>query len=229
MNQNIDNINRNKPDINKNNIVSMLETPYIKVFDYQYAEGRHYYNATRRSFEDLMVLKSDEDFKAATPDAVTIMVVLCVEGDEPRLLLAREYRYPAGQFLLSPPAGVLDPEDKKAKEPVLSAAKRELKEETGIVLNDNDKIFVINPLLFSTPGMTDESNAIACAVVHLKDLSILTQNGAEASELFDGFRLLTKSDAKNMIKNGRDEDGLYYSVFTQIVLNYFVQDRWMEE
>ena len=219
----------NKPDINKGNIVEVVDAKYIRVFDYQYAPGRHYYNATRRHLDDLMVLKSEEEFKEALPDAVTIMTVICLPNEEPRLLLAREYRYPAGQFLLSPPAGVLDPEDRETNNPILTAAARELKEETGLVLGEKDTLSVVNPLLFSTPGMTDESNAIACAVFYLDDLSILTQNGAESSELFDGFRLLTKNEAENMIINGRDEYGYFYSVFTQIVLNYFVHDRWQNK
>ena len=222
-------MNKNKPDINKGNIVEVVDAKYLRLYDYQYAPGRHYFNATRRHLDDLMVLKDENEFKEAIPDAVTIMVVIKTKDGEPKLLLAREYRYPAGQFLISPPAGVLDPEDKLSDNPILSAAKRELKEETGIVLSKDDKLFIVNPLLFSTPGMTDESNAIACAVINLDDLSILSQNGAEDSELFDGFRLLTKSQAENMIRNGRDEDGFFYSVFTQIVLNYFIYDRWMEE
>lgn len=222
-------MNKNKPDINKGNIVEVVDAKYLRLYDYQYAPGRHYFNATRRHLDDLMVLKDENEFKEAIPDAVTIMVVIKTKDNEPKLLLAREYRYPAGQFLISPPAGVLDPEDKLSDNPILSAAKRELKEETGIILSKDDKLFIVNPLLFSTPGMTDESNAIACAVINLDDLSILSQNGAEDSELFDGFRLLTKSQAENMIRNGRDEDGFFYSVFTQIVLNYFIYDRWMEE
>ena len=222
-------MNKNKPDINKGNIVEVVDAKYLRLYDYQYAPGRHYFNATRRHLDDLMVLKDENEFKEAIPDAVTIMVVIKTKDGEPKLLLAREYRYPAGQFLISPPAGVLDPEDKLSDNPILSAAKRELKEETGIILSKDDKLFIVNPLLFSTPGMTDESNAIACAVINLDDLSILSQNGAEDSELFDGFRLLTKSQAENMIRNGRDEDGFFYSVFTQIVLNYFIYDRWMEE
>ena len=216
----------NKPDINRNNIVEILDAKYIRVFDYQYAPGRHYYNATRRHLDDLMVLKSEEEFKTALPDAVTIMVVIKTKDEEPKLLLAKEYRYPAGQFLISPPAGVLDPEDKEQNDPILSAAKRELIEETGIVIKDTDELFVINPLLFSTPGMTDESNAIVCAVINLDDLSILTQKGAESSELFDGFRLLTKKEAETIINSGRDNEGFYYSVFTHIVISYFISDRW---
>lgn len=37
-----------RPKITKQNIKTLLETKFIKVFDLQYAEGRHYYNATKR-------------------------------------------------------------------------------------------------------------------------------------------------------------------------------------
>lgn len=44
-------------------IKSLFESKFIKVFDLQYQEGRHYYNATRRDEEDLVAAKSTEEFK----------------------------------------------------------------------------------------------------------------------------------------------------------------------
>lgn len=44
-------------------IKSLFESKFIKVFDLQYREGRHYYNATRRDEEDLVAAKSTEEFK----------------------------------------------------------------------------------------------------------------------------------------------------------------------
>ena len=38
-------------------IKSLFESKFIKVFDLQYGEGRHYYNATRRDEEDLVAAK----------------------------------------------------------------------------------------------------------------------------------------------------------------------------
>lgn len=35
-------------------IKSLFESKFIKVFDLQYREGRHYYNATRRDENDLV-------------------------------------------------------------------------------------------------------------------------------------------------------------------------------
>lgn len=215
-----------KPIIRKENVVSLFESRFIKVFDLQYEEGKHYYDASRRPLEKLMATKSDEEFRNALPDAVTCVVIVDVKGDEPKLLLTREYRYPTGQFLLSPPAGLLDKEDEDQAEPLLSTAKREIEEETGIVMKDTDSVYVINPLLFSSPGMTDESNALVCAVAHLDDLSCLSQQGAVGSECFDGFVLLTAKEARETLKTGRDSEGCFYSVYTWSALMYFLSDMW---
>ena len=215
-----------KPVILKENIEPLFDSKFIKVFDLQYEEGKHYYDATRRSLDRLAAIKSDSEFRAMLPDAVTCVVILKVKDEEPKLLLTKEYRYPAGQFLLSPPAGLLDPEDEAEKQPILAAAKREIQEETGIQLSEQDTLSVINPLLFSSPGMTDESNALACAVIHLEDLSALSQDGAVGSECFDGFRLLSAAQAREILKAGKDQDGLFYSVYTWTALMYFISDLW---
>ena len=215
-----------KPEIKKEHVKPLFESKFIKVFDLQYEEGKHYFDATRRSADNLMVIKSDKEFKTALPDAVTCVVILNIKDEEPKLLLDYEYRYPAGQFLLSPPAGLLDPEDANAAAPLLATAKREIEEETGLILKETDKLFTINPLLFSTPGMTDESNALVCAVVNLEDTSTLSQEGALGTECFNGFELITKEEASKLLQNGRDKNGIFYSVFTWAALMYFVSDLW---
>ena len=215
-----------KPTIKKENVKPLFDSKFIKVFDLQYEEGKHYYDATRRPLDRIAAVKSEEEFRTMLPDAVTCVVILNIKDEEPKLLLSKEYRYPAGQFLLSPPAGLLDPEDAGTENPILTAAKRELKEETGLTITEKDSLFVINPLLFSSPGMTDESNALACAVVRLEDKSGLSQDGAVGSECFDGFELLSKEEAMEILKNGKDKDGIFYSVYTYCCLMYFVSDLW---
>lgn len=215
-----------KPVIKKENITPLFESKFIKVFDLEYEEGKHYYDATRRPLDKLMAIKTDGEFKTSLPDAVSCVVILKINEEEPRLLLTKEYRYPAGQFLLSPPAGLLDTADENAENPLLATARREIEEETGLVLSDRDSLHVINPLLFSTPGMTDESNALVCAVVHLENTNALSQDGAVGTERFDGFELLTRKDALRILKNGRDDDGIFYSIFTWATLMYFVSDLW---
>ena len=215
-----------KPIIKKENIKSLFESKFIKVFDLQYEKGKHYYDASRQPLDQLVAIKSEEEFRAILPDAVTCVVILNIKDEEPKLLLSREYRYPTGQFLLSPPAGLLDPEDSNTENPILTAAKREIKEETGLTITEKDSLFIINPVLFSSPGLTDESNALACAVIQLNNISGLSQDGAVGSECFDDFELLSKQEATEILKNGTDRYGIFYSVYTYCCLMYFVSDLW---
>ena len=215
-----------RPEITKQNIKPLLETKFIKVYDMQYEEGKHYYNATRRSEEDLVAIKSEEKFKTMLPDAVSCVVIWNPPKEEPKLILSREFRYPAGQFLLSVPAGLIDAADKKESNPLFGTAKRELKEETGIIVQDTDEMQVINPCLFSTPGMTDESNALVKIVLNRERLSGISQDGAEGSECFDGFCFLTKKEAQKILKDGVDENGIFYSVYTWTALAFFAADMW---
>ena len=217
-------------------IKSLFESKFIKVFDLQYQEGRHYYNATRRDEEDLVAAKSTEEFKKMLPDAVSC-VVICnpsdddeKSGHEPCLLMNREFRYPTGQYLLSVPAGLIDPEDCTGDNDntasLIKTAMRELHEETGLKETEEDEVSIINPCLFSTPGMTDESNALVKIVLNRDSLNGMSQDGAVGGELFDGFDLLTKAQAKKILEDGVDEHGIYYSVYTWAALTYFVADLW---
>lgn len=215
-----------KPTLKKENVTQVFDNRYVKVFDMQYVPGRHYMNATRRNADQLVALKSDEEFRTMLPDAVSIVLILCIDGEEPKLCLNSEFRYPTGQFLLSVPAGLMDPADAAANEPVIATAVRELGEETGIHLEDNDQISIINPLLFSTPGMTDESNALVQIVLNRKQMPGMTQNGAEGGECFDGFRLIEKDEAVQILRQGVDQDGIFYSVYTWAALMSFVSGLW---
>ena len=210
------------PEINKEKVETLYENRFLKCFDLQYAEGKHYYVASRRDREDLVAGKTDEEFRSMLPDAVTIAVVLHLPGNETRLLMSYEYRYPAGQFLLSPVAGLLDPEDRKAENPLVTAAVREIREECGLTVKVSDRVTVLNPCAFSTPGMTDESNAFLCAEITLDNLDDLNQDGAEGSELFDGFELLDRERAQEIFRTGRDEHGNFYSLAAWMVLSIYL-------
>ena len=218
----------NPPVIRKENVVEIVDRKFIRVYDLQYAPGKHYYDATRRPLEDIVAIKDKAAHQAMFPDAVSCIVIIDQEGREPRLLLQNEFRYAAGQFLLSVPAGLIDAEDKeKSREAaIIATAVREMKEETGLTLTEEDSVTVANPFLFSTPGMTDESNALACVVIRSFREADLSNDGAVGSEVFDGFFLLSKEDALRLMRQGCDDNGIFYSVFTWAALNYFISDLW---
>ena len=216
------------PAINKENIETLLETRFVKVYDLQYAPGRHYYDASRREKDELIAVKSDEEFRTMAPDAATCILIMRSKAKEPRLFLQYEYRYPTGRFLLSPPAGLIDKEDIGKEDAVILTARREIFEETGVTVRDTDKIFEVNPLVFSSPGLTDECNALVCAVVSVEGEDEITQDGAVGSEYFDGYVLLTEDDARRVLREGRDAVGNFYSVYTWAALIYFVSGMWKD-
>lgn len=216
------------PEMKKENAELLLDKRFVRVWDLMYWEGKHYYNVTRRQKDDLTAFKSEKEFCSMLPDAVTCAVILCTPAAEPRLVLTWEYRYPTGQFLLSPPAGLIDPEDAAGEQPLVSAAKREIFEETGLQVTEQDRVFPIVPLCFSSPGLTDESNAMMAAVLKRKELPRLSQLGAVGSECFDGFELVSPREAEEILDRGTDPAGHFYSVYTWCVLQYFVSGKWRE-
>ena len=209
-------------EIDRQSIDMLCETKFLSCYDLRHAEGKHYFEASRRKKEDLVVRKTDAEFREMLPDAVTIAVVLHLPGNETRLLMSYEYRYPVGQFLLSPVAGLLDPEDRQSDSPLVNAAVREIREETGLTVKESDRIRVLNPCAFSTPGMTDESNAFLCAEITLDSLDDLNQDGAVGTELFDGFELLDRERAERIFRTGRDDHGNFYSLAAWMVLSIFL-------
>jgi ADP-ribose pyrophosphatase len=109
-----------------------------------------------------------------------------------RVLLARQYRYAAGQRLWELPAGRID-----HGEAPLAAAKRELLEETGYTARHWKRAL----FFYSSPGFLDETMAIYLA-------SGLVPGQAQPEE--DEFirkRLFPLPAAVRMVMSGRIQDG----------------------
>ena len=207
-------------------IDSLFETKFLSLFDIRYAKNKHYFTATRRKKEEIAANLSDTEFLQMLPDAVSCCVILRAAGKEDRLLLTEEFRYPVGQFLLSVPAGLIDPEDRMLPkdEAICRTAKREVEEETGMHFRENDEISIVSSCLLSSPGMTDESNAVVKMILHEPDLSCLSTKGTSGSELFKGFRILSVEEAKQIMEKGADLDGRFLSAFTWIGIRTFLSE-----
>jgi ADP-ribose pyrophosphatase len=84
------------------------------------------------------------------------VVVLAVDESrrQPRVLLERQYRYAARDYLWELPAGRIDPGENE-----LAAARRELREETGYRARHWKRIL----FFYSSPGFLDETMAIYLA------------------------------------------------------------------
>ena len=198
----------------------LLETPYIRVYDLVYEDGTHYYDASRRKTGDLAA----EHEETTMADAVSAFVVL--NGEKPRLLLFYEDRYPTGQYTLSIPSGLIDPADSSEENPLFHAMIRELHEETGIEITDQDKLDLINPLVYCSPGFTDECTALISVVVNSDWQHHLSQTGGERAEHFDGFVLADEQEVLELLRKGTDAYGHPYPLVAWAAMSWFVSGMW---
>lgn len=213
----------------KEQIKKLYDSKFMKMYDLQYKEGKHYYCASRREEDRLQAVLPKEKYGSLPPDGVSCVVVLRVKGEEPKLLLNWEYRYPAGQYLLSVPAGLVEAEAwNSTEEAIKNTAVRELKEETGIVVGEKDEVSIINPFVFSSPGMTDEANALVYMSINRDTMPELSQSGAEGSEKFEGCRLVSLAEARKYLVDGKDEHSIYYPVYTWAALMFFVTCEFLK-
>ena len=131
---------------------------------------------------------TDEFDIARHPGASAIVPFMSdPQGENPQLLLLRQFRYAAGGYVYEIPAGRLDAGEKPA-----ACAVRELKEETGCTAER----MVPLTTMFTTPGFTDE-------VIHLFMATGLThgQHEREADEFVD-IVLMSLSEALELIRTG---------------------------
>lgn len=68
-------------------------------------------------------------------------------GDDPQILLVRQFRHAADEFIYEIPAGKLDGTEDPAE-----CARRELQEETGCTASRIEHVYTF----YTTPGFTDE-------------------------------------------------------------------------
>jgi ADP-ribose pyrophosphatase len=111
---------------------------------------------------------------------------------DPWIVMERQYRYAAGQFLWELPAGKLDP-----GEDALTGAKRELSEETGYQAKKWKSIVDY----FASPGFMGEKMFI----FHAEGL-VAGDAHPEEDEAID-FRLVRLSEVLEWIDKGRILDG----------------------
>lgn len=112
-------------------------------------------------------------------------------GEDPDLLLIRQYRYAGGGYLYEIPAGRLDP-----GESPIDCAHRELREETGCTARSVKEMCA--PLM--TPGFADER-------IHIFLATDLTRGEtAHEADEFVEVQVVKLSKALSMIEGGEISD-----------------------
>jgi ADP-ribose pyrophosphatase len=113
-------------------------------------------------------------------------------GDDPQLLLIKQYRYAANGYMYEIPAGRLNPGEDPA-----SCAIRELREETGCTASSIEHLYT----MYTTPGFTDER-------IHIFLATGLTRGpSAHEADEFLTAEPVSLRRALEMIKSGEINDG----------------------
>eukprot|EP00918_Siedleckia_nematoides_P107103 GHVU01233499.1.p1 GENE.GHVU01233499.1~~GHVU01233499.1.p1 ORF type:complete len:194 (+),score=33.44 GHVU01233499.1:866-1447(+) len=124
-----------------------------------------------------------------------------------RLVVTKEFRVPLGDYEWGFPAGLVDGEE----DPV-TAATRELKEETGLTVTS---VLRKSPFIYNTAGMTDES----IAMVYVECEGELSKEGLEASEEIDTF-LMTQSEVDELLKDETKKFGAKAFIIMENFVRY---------
>lgn len=130
------------------NVKTLSKTNYVSLYDVEFknkvGNKKHWMVASRKSEEYLKDLYLNN--KKDKPDAV---VLIAIHKESKKLVLLKQFRVCVNGFIYELPAGIIDNDEE-----ISSAAKRELKEETGL---DLVSIKNFNKKYYISPGMTDES------------------------------------------------------------------------
>ena len=112
-------------------------------------------------------------------------------GDDPQILLIKQFRHAADAFIYEIPAGKLE-----GDEPPIECAHRELREETGCTAKVMEPVYT----LYTTPGFTDER-------IHIFMASGLVRGEMEhEKDEFMTVETVTLSRALELVKTGELAD-----------------------
>ena len=112
-------------------------------------------------------------------------------GDDPQILLIKQFRHAADAFIYEVPAGKLE-----GGEPPIECAHRELREETGCTAGKMEHIYT----LYTTPGFTDEK-------IHVFMATGLTRGAvSHEQDEFMTVETVTLSRALELVKSGELAD-----------------------
>ncbi len=178
----------------------LSETKFLKLYDITYKNKKeiegHWTFASRKNKECL-----DEQFFNGKEDKPDAVVLVPYHKDEGKLVLIKQFRVPLNDYIYELPAGLID-----NNEDELIAATRELKEETGLKVEEIISHKTGNKLYVS-PGMTDES----LTLVYCTCSGEVSKEYLEDDEDIETI-LVSPSDAEKLIQSNEKFDIKCYIV-----------------
>ena len=188
------------------NIETLAETKFLSLYNANYTNKsgneKTWTIATRKDKKTL-----EEQFFNGKEDKVDAVVILAYHKDKKKLVAIRQFRIPLNNYVYELPAGLIDNNDD-----IIPTVKRELKEETGLDLEEviEDKI---GQKLYLSPGMTDESVALVYCTCSGK----ISNENLEEDEDIETI-LLSKEEAIKILNSGERCDIKFF-----MALQLFIQ------
>ncbi len=173
--------------------------PFVNMFELEYEDMRgqdKIWQFASRHDEPKCISRSFDE-----SDAV---VIVPFHEEREKLVLIKEFRVPLADYQFGFPAGLID-----QGETIEIAAKRELKEETGLLMTD---VLKVSPPVYSTSGLTDESITMLFANCEGEPTNQHNEGSEDISILF-----VSPEEAKSLL----DKKDLLFDVKTWLVLSIF--------
>lgn len=169
-------------------------------------------NKNNKPFEYFVASRAKEvdDLKAINNNKESDAVAILAITEDARVILIRQYRYAIGDYIYELPAGLVDP-----GESIYEAAKRELKEETGLSLHIYKSEF--SGPFYSSAGMTDE----CCSIVFGKVSGDISDKNIEESEEIE----VVCADIDEIKRILREEKVCMKTALLLISLNLFLTNN----
>lgn len=138
-------------EINKiKKLTTLAETKFLSMYkaDYVNKSGKEksWIIASRKTKEDL-----SEQYFNGKEGKVDAVVVLGFHKEEKKLIIIKQFRVPLNDYIYELPAGLIDPEEN-----IFTTVERELREETGLKLEEIIKE-KSGKQLYLSAGMTDDT------------------------------------------------------------------------
>ncbi|MCR4716789.1 MAG: NUDIX hydrolase [Lachnospiraceae bacterium] len=163
-------------------IKKVFEGRFIDRYDvtYETADGQtKVYEMISREHD----LDSHERLSNHSTDAV---VLIMHDESKEKILLNREYRMAAGEFVFNFPAGLIDP-----GENAIEAGKRELREETGLQIIKIEEVLIDS---YSAVGFSNEKNQCVIGIAGGE-----FKPSTSALEVIEA-KWYTKEEIRNLLK-----------------------------
>ena len=171
---------------------SLVDTKFVGLYEVEYinklGKDKNWMVASRKTKEEL-----NEIYLNGKEDNIDAVVIAAFHRESKRLVIIKQFRVPINSYIYELPAGLVD-----GKEDMKTAAKRELKEETGLTLleikKENNKIYL-------SPGMTDES----VAFIYCTCEGDVSKNFLEEDEDIEAL-LISQEEAKQILQENEKID-----------------------